>query len=509
MSTFVIQKFLKEFMTEIRKTTLNKATYGTTFEKYKTNKRYKILNSETSKFTIQEKNKYYYPKIIAGIFLTIFSIGIAPLLFKPVRNLFHRRVKAFECKANSIALSVSKTHSIISNHDNKKTQMLNLLEELKNHALSITSSYLKDETLLNIAQSQAAYSVDEAKITVLLIINKNLRDQALYTILKEEVKINPNQARETALLVSGRDTALALEVILEIEVLNDLDAVFNTAMQPNTDFVYLTAAAKAIAYHDFEKAKAITLTILDEQVRCMTLVEIIKIKARDDWQVAKEIIPLICNPYFQFMGLLEIARADPTHDLKEAKKSATELPFFPEGRIQIEFAKIDPKHDLKFYIKSIENPFEKVEFLIELKRQNINYDFNEVYDFTTNKNILQNIDNPIAKNNCLFEIVKTEAYFNLEDAKVTAQAIEIPQFKAKAEFEIAKKERNPNFDKAKNILISMGEEFDSFNDGFLLKDIVKAEAEIDLDKAKNNIHSFGEYFKPWAIMGISNFAKNF
>ncbi len=157
------------------------------------------------------------------------------------------------------------------------------------------------------------------------------------------------------------------------------------------------------------------------------ILEIVKIEARTDLEIAKVTAKLMRSYFGRLQALFEIAKVNPSDCLIDATKA------FEEMLIESSQPNCERMRNMRFEI-----------FKLELLT-NLNKTKNDII----NSYIIRNNEDSLYKDSLLFETVKVECLFNPIEAKLTANTIQDELIRIDALIVIAKSEVSINFDNVK------------------------------------------------------------
>lgn len=410
--------------------------------KYEKSKRFKVVKYNQS-FTATERNKFYIPKAIIGIFISIISLGIAPLYSKTVRKLLTRKI--IDCTQIDDSKSMANV-SKVSKDCLYQTEKMIPHSQMPEDMINLMTQFLEPK-----------------EIAGLKAVNKDWNNY-----------ITENKSVE---VIFG---------YVELMLKKETNPTFRLARE--------MALIEAIAQIDIEKAKLLAQTSSE---RDLALIGIVRIEAKKDINKAKETLQMIQKRHFKDDALIEIIRAKAEKDLEIAIKQAQKFTNTEtRDRALSAIVEVESKKDIaraKELIKEIQGNFWKDAALIRIVKEEAKL------DLVGAKKTAQMISKEYSKDRALLEIVKNlkiETKKDLLDAFGIHAMITDGSLRHEAFYEIAKIKAQTDFNSTKQTAIQM-----HAPDGVFLE-IVKIEAQTDIKSAKKTVLNIDKHNRSKALLEI-------
>lgn len=479
------------------KISLKAAEYIYKYNKYKSNKRFKVI-SQDNQFSIRERNRYYILKVSTGIFLSVISLGAAPLFSKSVRKLFCRKVSTYiQMNASKSVMSESRGAEAIAKVKlyqpenlipNKQISLdvINLVtqflepKEISNlrrvnkdwyhyisqeKSLDIFTAYVatnlrkaihRYDLKVELIKALAQKDIKKAKL-LLPFVKKGylgLLDSAWFEIIQVEAKTDVKTAIDTLKSLQFT-TDKFLRYLVGIEAQKDIKKAKETAnsiqSKDEKEYAFLNLV-RILVQTDIEGAKKIVEEIEDSHYKDQALLEIVKIEAQTDIEGAKETAHRMDAHFHKDGAFLEIVKIQAKTDIEGAKETQ-KLMWLPEKAFK-EIIKAEAQKDIEKAKKIAKNRgifWRDEEDLLKIEAQK---------DLKKFKKAAKGIGNSLDRERYYFVSVEVEAPNDLVEAKKIAARIRGDIFKSRALVIIVKEEAKKDimaaFETAKSIPLDSG-----------------------------------------------------
>ena len=399
---------------------LNSNQYHQERRKYKNNKRFKVLEYD-DKFTAKERNKFYIPKVITGTFVSIISLGLAPLCLKSIRELFSRKTivcnRGCRSKSTSDISTVSKKYLHQPEHLFPDSQIpedvinlvTNFLEPKEiaglkrvnkdwhnyistNKSFEVITAYIEsalkkifDDGLLleketAFIEMVAQYDLEKASMLVQAMEHK---EEALFALMKVEAKSDLKRAKATIKKIQSKQLRRKAQNELSMiksdlsnarldSKLDKIEAlVIEMSLNQGTPIDVIEDIKRTSERKNLELSKESAKKIPISAKRDQAFMKIVKTEAHIDVESAKQTVKAIEDHYLKETALIEIVKVEAKSDIQGAKETAQLIDYNSRNRDKafLEIIKIEAESDLnnaRLTVQEMSDYFLKNQACIEI-----------------------------------------------------------------------------------------------------------------------------------------------